>query len=140
MKYKNIFGLLLIILICEVRTDAQSLVEYEARDLYTYSFGGIEKMSIDDAVDILERLGYSGIAAEARGSDALNRLDRYHELSLEKGENFKVMTVFLAHRFDKYGFDDSAHKAAIDRLAEKEGYLQLWVKDKINDSNPDTLE
>ena len=45
------------------------------------------------------------------------------------------MTAFMAHRFDKYGFDNSSHKAAIDSLAGKEGYLQLWVRDKTNDGS-----
>ena len=61
MKYKNTIGLILISLIFEVQTIAQSLNEYETRDLYTYSFGDLQKAPVDDVVDMLDRLGYSAL-------------------------------------------------------------------------------
>ena len=105
----------------------QAIAEREPRALYTYSFGGIENLEVDDAVEMLDRLGYAGIAAEARGSEALARLERYLERSESKGDDFEVVSAFMAHRFDRYGFSDAAHKAAIDRLAGTGGTISLGL-------------
>lgn len=107
----------------------------EPRALYVYSFGGIEDMEVDDAVEMLDHLGYMGIAAEARGELALDRLDQYYEWSERKGEGFEVVAAFMAHRFDKYGFSDAGHKAAIDRLAGKDGTIWVWVRDAVQDGS-----
>jgi hypothetical protein len=61
--------------------------ENEPRSLYTYSFGGIEAMEVGDAVEMLDDLGYAGIAVEARGEKSLNR-----------------MSEFLGKRFDHFDF------------------------------------
>ena len=107
----------------------------EPRALYTYSFGGIESMEVDDAVEMLDRLGYAGIAVEARTEAALARLDQYYEWSERKGEDFEVVAAFMAHRFDRFGLSDAAHKAAIDRLAGKGGTIWVWVRDTEQDGS-----
>lgn len=107
----------------------------EPRALYTYSFGGIENMEVNDAVEMLGRLGYAGIAAEARGEAALDRLTQYCRWSERRGEEFEVVAAFMAHRFDRYGFSDAGHKAAIDRLARKGGTIWVWVRDTVQDGS-----
>lgn len=107
----------------------------EPRDLYVYSSGGIEDLEVGAAVDMLDRLGYGGIAAEARGEHSLNRLDQYYESADRKGEDFEVVAAFMAHRFDRFGFSDAGHKAAIDRMAGKGGTIWVWVRDVVQDGS-----
>lgn len=107
----------------------------EPRSLYTYSFGGLEDMEVADAVTMLDRLGYGGIAAEARGEESLERLDQYYQLSQGRGDNFTFVAAYMAHRFGRYGFSDDAHKAAIDRLEGKDGTIWVWVRDDIQDGS-----
>jgi len=107
----------------------------EPRALYVYSFGGIEDMEVDDAVEMLDRLGYAGIASEARGDSSLNRMDQYYEWSDRKGDDFEVTAAFMAHRFDRYGFSDAGHRAAIDRMAGKGGTIWVWVRDVVQDGS-----
>lgn len=109
--------------------------ENEARALYVYSFGGIDEMEVGDAVQLLGDLGYAGIAAEARERESLDRLSEFHEWSKRKGDDFEVVAAFMAHRFSRYGFSDDAHKAAIDRLAGKDGALWVWVRDDLQDGS-----
>ena len=87
-------------------------------------------MPVDDAVALLERLGYAGVAAEGRGEESLERLEQFLDLSEKKGDDFVIPAAYMAHRFSQFGFDDSAQRAAIDRLAGKDGAtLWTWVRD-----------
>lgn len=108
---------------------AQKKSNKESRALYTYSFGGLEKMEVDEVVQTLEDLGYAGIAVEARGEASLQRLDRFMELSDEKGDDFQIYAAYMSHRIDKYGFSDAGHKAAIDRIAGKGIDFWVWIRD-----------
>ena len=135
MKCKNKLVLIVVLLFLGVNAISQPGVKNIPRSLYVYSFGGIENMEVDDAVEMIDRLGYSGIAAEARGETALNRLSEYNLFSEQKGDDFEVVAAFMAHRFDKYGFSDADHKAAIDRMAGKGGYLWVWVRDAVQDGS-----
>lgn len=103
------------------------------RSLYTYSFGGLEEIAVEDSVELLEQNGYAGIAVEARGEEALERLTHYLQLSEERGEAFNVVAAFMAHRFDQFGFSNAAHRAAIDRIAGTDTPLWIWVRDKEQD-------
>lgn len=102
-----------------------------ARSLYTYSFGGLENMEPAEAMGLLDELGYAGITVESRGDAALERLDQFYELSEASG--LQVVSGFIAHRFDKYGFSDEAHRAAIDHLAPHGGTLWVWARDVDQD-------
>ncbi len=114
-------------LVCHAET------EITPRSLYTYSFGGLEDMKPAAVVTLLDDLGYGGIAVESRGEEALERLEQFYELSETTG--LEVVSAFTAHRFDKYGFSDAGHRAAIDRLAPHGGTLWLWVRDAKPDGS-----
>jgi len=135
MKYKNILGLIVVFLIFGSCSFFKPSAINEPRSLYVYSFGGIEDMEVDDAVEMIESIGYAGIAVEARGEMSLNRLDEYNDWSRRKGDDFEVVAAFMAHRFDKFGFSDAAHKAAIDRIAGKGSYIWIWVRDVLQDGS-----
>ncbi|MBT5904163.1 MAG: sugar phosphate isomerase/epimerase [Opitutaceae bacterium] len=102
-----------------------------ARSLYTYSFGGLENMEPAEVMTLLDGLGYAGITVESRGEVALERLDQFYELSEVTG--LQVVSGFISHRFDRYGFSDDAHRAAIDHLAPHGGTLWVWARDVDQD-------
>ncbi|HIG26442.1 MAG TPA: hypothetical protein EYQ50_01070 [Verrucomicrobiales bacterium] len=83
---RSFLGLIVLSALFGVGALQHGNAQDEPRALYTYSFGGIENMEIDDAVEMLGRLGYAGIAAEARGNAALDRLDKYYEWSERKDD------------------------------------------------------
>jgi hypothetical protein len=131
LKNITFIGCLLVVL----SGTAQTSLEKESRALYTYSFGGLEKMEVDSVVATLEGLNYGGIAVEARGEETLKRLDRYMELSDQKGDDFEVYAAFMAHRFDKFGFSIADHKAAIDRISGKGIDFWVWGRDGAQDGS-----
>jgi len=135
MKRTKIVSLVFGCLLFGINAMAQSDAKKESRALYTYSFGGLEKMEVDVVVETLEGLNYAGIAAEARGEAALKRLDRYMELGEEKGDDFEVYVVYMAHRFDKFGFSIADHKAAIDRISGKGIDFWIWGRDGAQDGS-----
>ena len=126
MRKSTATGLAIVIAILAFGLVLQLQGKAKPRALYTYSFGGIEDMEVAAAVNLLGDLGYAGIATEARGEEALNRMSRFYDWSNRKGGDFEVVAAFMAHRFGKYGFSDAGHKAAIDRLEGKDG--TLWGK------------
>ena len=75
MKNIKIISLIVGCLLFGINAMAQSDAKKESRALYTYSFGGLEKMEVDEVVETLVGLNYGGIAAEARGDPADQRLD-----------------------------------------------------------------
>ncbi len=135
MKKIKIISLVFGCLLFGINAMAQADAKKESRALYTYSFGGLEKMEVDEVVETLEGLNYGGIVAEARGEAALKRLDSYMELSEVKGTDFEVYAVFISHRFDKLGFSIEDHKAAIDRIAGKGIDFWVWGRDVAKDGS-----
>ena len=129
MNKKIILGLLLVSAIVGAGLARRANAADEPRALYTYSFGDLEKKEVGEIVSLLDALGYSGIAVEARGEEALARLDQYYEEKDRLGDDFEIVSAFMAHRFDKYGFSDEGHRAAIDRLEGKNGTIWVWVRD-----------
>ena len=118
MKYYKLSILIAIaaLFVTGCSTPDQTESSNEPRALYTYSFGGLEDLKVADSVALLERLGYAGVAAEGRGEESLERLEQYLDLSEQQGDDFLMPAAYMAHRFSQFGFDDSAQRAAIDRL------------------------
>jgi len=104
-------------------------VEPEPRSLYPLGFGGLEDLSVDESVKLLKGLDYGGVAVEARGAAALDRLTKYLRWSEGRVGDFDVVAAFLAHRFDRYGLSGAGHMAAIDRLAGTGADLWVYFRD-----------
>ena len=134
---KNVIkGLLLLgCLLVVFNTLAQNDTKKKIRGLYTYDFGGLEKMEVESIFELLTTLNYSGIVVNGRGESALEKLDKYLELNKNNRGDFKVYSAYLAHRFDKYGFSDEDHRKAIDHIAGKGIDLWVWCKDRKQDGS-----
>ena len=132
-----LFSLSAFILILLVGAPSAKLsgAEQTVRSIYTYSFGGLENMEPRAAVELLDGLGSAGLAVEGRSEESLKRMDAYYALSEQDEYDFKVFYGYMAHRFDKYGFDDAGHRAAIDRLSPHQGTLWVWVRDAEQDGS-----
>ena len=128
---KSSLAAFFLILVAGTLPVALSGADQIVRSLYTYSFGGLENMEPADVMGLLDESGYAGITVESRGEEALERLDQFYELSESTG--LQVVSGFMAHRFDKYGFSDKDHRAAIDHLAPHGGTLWVWARDGDQD-------
>jgi hypothetical protein len=131
----QMYSLVIVCFLLGLNAPAQSDNKNSIRGLYTYDFGGLEKMEVQSIVETLTDLNYAGIVVNGRGESALKRLDKYLELNENNGGDFKVYAAYLAHRFDKYGFSDTDHRTAIDRIAGKGIDLWVWCKDNKQDGS-----
>ncbi len=134
MKHIKIISIVVACLLAGLNTTAQSN-KNNTKGLYTYDFGGLEKLGVESIFEMLTDLNYSGIVVNGRNESALKRLDKYLELSEKHGKGFEVYAAYLAHRFDKYGFSDKDHRAAIDHIAGKGIDLWVWCKDNKQDGS-----
>lgn len=89
--------------------------------LFVYNFGGLEKYSIEDQVNMLHRYGYAGIAVDIGNAEKLADFDRYQAAAKTK-QNFKIYSAFYRLSFD-----------------EKEGFKKDWaqVVDKLAGTGTD---
>lgn len=131
----QIYTLAVAFILIGLNATAQSDHKKEVRGLYTYDFGGLEKMEVESIFELLTTLNYSGIVVNGRGESSLEKLDKYLELNKNNKGDFKVYSAYLSHRFDKFGFSDADHRAAIDRIAGKDITLWVWCKDRKQDGS-----
>lgn len=101
----------------------------QARGLYTYDFGGLENLSVEQSVNLLREHGYAGIAVEVHRADATQRLAEYLRLSEEHGDSFQVVSGFVSHKFHRHGWSDAIQRAVVDTLAGRQGQLWIWFHD-----------
>ena len=59
--------------------------------LFIYNFGGLEKYSIEDQVNLLQRYGYAGMAVDIGNATKLAELERY-QTAAKKADHFKIYT------------------------------------------------
>ncbi len=135
MKNTKLVALVIGCFILGLASLVQANEKNDIKGLYTYDFGGLEKWDVETVVETLVNYEYAGIVVNGRGESALKRFDKYMVLSEKHGDNFQVFAAYLSHRFDKYGFSDTDHKAAIDRIAGKGVDLWVWARDKNQDGS-----
>ena len=75
IKNTPIFGLIIGCLLFGLNATAQTNKGKSVRGLYTYDFGGLEKMEVESIFELLTTLNYTGIVVNGRGESALTRLD-----------------------------------------------------------------
>jgi hypothetical protein len=107
--------------------------------LFIYNFGGLEKYSIEDQVNLLQRYGYAGMAVDVGSATKLEELERY-QAAAQKADHFKIYTAFYRFNYgEKEGFSHDWNQV-IDRLAGTGTDLWLISGQKQNGLTPDLLE
>ncbi|MBK1879012.1 sugar phosphate isomerase/epimerase family protein [Pelagicoccus mobilis] len=137
MKELRVFIVVFVCLLAAGYGFSKSNEGTRIKGLYTYDFGGLETMEVEAVVDLLVDLKYSGIVVNGRGESSLRKFDEYMEMSEKHGDDFRVHAMYLTHPFGKYGFSDTDHRAAIDRIAGKGVDLWVWGRDKKSGSVTD---
>ena len=107
--------------------------------LFIYNFGGLEKYSIEDQVNLLQRYGYAGMAVDIGNATKLAELERY-QTAAKKADHFKIYTAFYRFNYDEKNGLSHDWNQAIDRLAGTGTDLWLISGEKRNGLTPDLLE
>ncbi len=99
-------------------------VSSAARELYTWTFGGLESMSAADSVALLRKTGYAGIVVDTSRADLLQS---YLQASANT-PGFRVVAAYVALQLQSgERFADARHKTAIDALAQAGQGGDLWL-------------
>jgi sugar phosphate isomerase/epimerase len=90
----------------------------------SYNYGGLNKISPKEQVQILSKYGYDGIVLKSETKEDFNNIDEFIGLT-ENGNKIKIISIF-----ERYNFNDSVNrrerwKEVVDKIADKE--IQLWV-------------
>jgi hypothetical protein len=111
----------------------------QPRSFYPFSFGGLENMSVNDAVDLLMSLGYDRILPEGRDASDLVRFEEFLDRSELEGDAFNVDSYYISHKVYNDGYDDSVQKQAIDIMAARGGGT-LWVPIRAVNNQADLVD
>lgn len=90
----------------------------------SYNYGGLEKKTPKEQIQILSNYGYDGIVLKSESKEDFNNIDEFIRLT-ESGNGIKIISIF-----ERYNFNDSVDrkerwKAVVDKIADKK--IQLWV-------------
>ncbi len=107
--------------------------------LFVYNFGGLDKFSIEEQVNMIHNYGYSGMTVDIGSPSKLADLANYQSAA-KKHENFKIFSAFYRFNFDeKQGFSKE-WKQAVDQLAGTGTDLWLITGEKKVGLTPELLE
>ncbi len=107
--------------------------------LFVYNFGGLDKYSIEEQVNMLHLYGYDGMAIDVANASKLADFERY-AAAAKKLQNFKIYTAFYRFSFDeKLGFSKDWIKV-IDKIAGTGTDLWLISGEKKDGVSPELLE
>jgi sugar phosphate isomerase/epimerase len=84
--------------------------------LFTYNFGGLEKLSIEEQVKMLHRHGYAGLAVDVGGAAKLAEFDRYRAAA-QQVDGFKIYAAFYRFNYDEKTGISRDWMQVVDRLA-----------------------
>jgi sugar phosphate isomerase/epimerase len=137
---------LLKTLLCAWTLLVGSLYSSESREsfrydwpLFIYNFGGLDKYSIEEQVNMLHRYGYAGMAIDIANTAKLGEFDRYRTAAKKVG-GFKIYAAFYRFNYDeKTGFGRDWVEV-VDRLAGTGTDLWLISGQKQNGLTPEVLE
>jgi sugar phosphate isomerase/epimerase len=90
----------------------------------SYNYGGLEKKTPLEQIQLLENSGYNGIVIKSEKIEDFNSLDEFIRLD-ESNSKFKITAIF-----ERYNFTDPTErkerwKKVIDKIANKG--IQIWI-------------
>ena len=142
MKLKVIrFSLIVFIFLMTIPAFSQASNKRLRYDwpLFVYNFGGLDKYSIEEQVNMLQRYGYSGMAVDIGNAEKLADFDRYRSAA-KKIEKFKIYTAFYRFSFDENEGFKKDWMQVVDKLAGTGTDLWLITGEKKVGLTPELLE
>ncbi len=105
------------------KTDQQHMV-ISKYQIASYNYGGLEKLSPSDQINLLEKAGYDQIVLKSETIDDFNNIDEFIRL-VSAGSGIKINSIF-----ERYNFNDNPErkerwKKVVDKISKKN--IQLWI-------------
>ncbi len=127
MKYISNFMYVLFFCLfsCSTIKDTdQKLYSKTIWPIASYNYGGLDKKSPKDQIQLLDSFGYDRIVLKSEKIEDFNSIDEFIRLT---GNNTKIKINSI---FERYNFNDSEERKArwekvVDKIADKD--IQLWI-------------
>ena len=92
------------------------------RTLNVYDFGGLEKLTVEQNVRLLRRLGYAGVCVSNVWDSV--RLEKF----LQKSSRLPVRSILFSHKFERDGFTMHAkERKAMNLMRRYNGGGTVWL-------------
>ncbi len=91
--------------------------------LTAYNFGGLEKFTPEEQINLLNKKGYKGIILRGATEGNVQNLDAFIQES-DEIKDFHIQAVFVRYNFTDSENDKNRWKKVVDIISEKN--IQLW--------------
>ncbi|MDQ5979251.1 hypothetical protein ESB00_08650 [Oleiharenicola lentus] len=120
------------------RVEASPALRYDW-PLFTYNFGGLEKLPVAEQVSMLRRHGYAGLAVDIGSAAKLANLSQYEEAA-RQGADVRIFAAFYVLGYDPQTGFSRDWVQVVDRLAGTGTDLWLITGKPQDGITPDRLE
>lgn len=129
MHFKNLYLNILLIVILSVQSISSVGSEKNEKctvkwPLTAYNFGGLDKFSPEEQIDLLHKIGYKGIIIRGATASNVQNLDRFI-VKADMISEFDIQAIFIRYNFTDKEEDKDRWKTVVDKIAGSK--IQLWV-------------
>ena len=119
------YGLFLCLLSCSsVKNAGQQKIATPTYQIASYNYGGLEKLSPTNQINLLEKFGYNQIVLKSETIDDFNNIDEFIRLVAEGGR-IKINAIFERYNFNDPPERKERWKKVVDKISFKN--IQLWI-------------
>jgi sugar phosphate isomerase/epimerase len=90
----------------------------------SYNYGGLEKKSPKEQMQLLENFEYDGIVLKSEKSEDFNNLDEFIRLD-EMNPKIKITAIFERYNFNDPEERKERWKKVVDKISNKN--IQIWI-------------
>jgi sugar phosphate isomerase/epimerase len=129
IQMKCISNLLYVLFFCLIscsttKNTDQKLYSKTIWPIASYNYGGLDKKSPKDQIQLLDSFGYDRIVLKSEKIEDFNNIDEFIRLT---GNDYKIKINSI---FERYNFNDPEErkerwKKVVDKIADKD--IQLWI-------------
>ncbi len=94
-----------------------------ANPFFCYNFGGLERYSPEEQIDILYKTGFDGICLQMAKAEEVRNLDCFIRAA-DRYADFKIYSAFVRYNFEDEELDKNRWKQVVDKIQGKS--IALW--------------
>jgi sugar phosphate isomerase/epimerase len=124
-----ISGLKFVLFFCLISCSATKITDRKLNadttfPIASYNYGGLEKRSPQEQIQLLEKYGYEGIVLKSEKPEDFNNIDEFIRLD-ETNPKIKITAIFERYNFNDPEERKERWKKVADKISSRK--IQLWV-------------
>ena len=126
---KHLTNLLFALLLCLSSCSSTKSIDKQMHSklnwpIASYNYGGLEKKSPKEQMQLLENFGYDGIVVKSEKIEDFNNIDEFIRLD-EMNSKIKITAVFERYNFNDPEERKERWKKVVDKISNKN--IQIWI-------------